>query len=66
MFQVGERVRGFEYDYLTDKRKEVEGSVIGRTMDPEEYIQDIIIVTDDDRFVYLPENSDIIEIVEYG
>ncbi len=54
MFQVGDLVRGFEYNEAGDEI-EVIGKFVARTDDPEEYIQDIIIKTEDGRTVYIDE-----------
>ena len=54
MFQVGDLVEGFEYTEAGDEVKVI-GTFITRTDDPEEYIQDIIIKTEDGRTVYIDE-----------
>ena len=49
-------VKGYIYD---DAGTEVliEGEFVGRTDDPEEYIQDIVIRTSEGRFVYIDEQN---------
>jgi len=54
MFQVGDLVKGLEYNEAGDE-VEVIGTFVARTNDPEEYIQDIIIKTEDGRTVYVDE-----------
>ncbi len=54
MFQVGDLVRGFEYNEAGEE-VEVIGTYVATTDDPEEYIQDIIIKTADGRTVYIDE-----------
>lgn len=54
MFQVGDLVKGLEYNEAGDE-VEVIGTYVATTNDPEEYIQDIIIKTEDGRTVYLDE-----------
>lgn len=54
MFQIGDMVEGWVYD---DQGNEVivVGAFVARTDDPEEYIQDIIIRTAEDKIVYIDE-----------
>lgn len=54
MFQVGDLVKGIEYNEAGDE-VEVIGTFVARTDDPEEIIQDIIIKTSDGRTVYVDE-----------
>ena len=54
MFQVGDLVKGFEYN-AAGEEVEVIGSYVATTNDPEEYIQDIIVRTADGRTVYIDE-----------
>lgn len=54
MFQVGDLVKGFEYNAQGDE-VEVIGTYVATTNDPEEYIQDIIVRTADGRTVYIDE-----------
>ena len=54
MFQVGDLVKGLEYNEAGDE-VEVIGTFVARTDDPEEIIQDIIIKTSDGRTVYVDE-----------
>ena len=54
MFQVGDLVKGPEYNEAGDE-VEVIGTFVVRTDDPEEIIQDIIIKTLDGRTVYVDE-----------
>ena len=54
MFQVGDLVEGLEYTAEGEEVKVI-GTYIATTNDPEEYIQDIIIKTEDGRTVYIDE-----------
>ena len=54
MFQIGELVRGVEYN-AEGEEVEVIGAFVARTNDPEEYIHDIIVRTADGRTVYIDE-----------
>ena len=54
MFQVGDLVKGLEYNEDGDE-VEVIGTFVARTDDPEEISQDIIIKTLDGRTVYVDE-----------
>lgn len=55
MYQDGDRIVGTTY---TDAGPvQVEGTFLFRTDDPEEYIQDIVIRTDDGRTIYIDEQE---------
>ena len=63
-FEVGQRVRGTrlvdfinEDGYQDMKEVSVEGAFMFRTDDPEEYIQDVVIKTDDGEVVYIDEQD---------
>lgn len=55
MFEAGTRVTG--YTYTDEGRVQVEGVVVFRTDDPEEYIQDYVIQQDDGVNVYCDEQE---------
>ena len=54
MFKIGDQVQG--YDINADGEDVlVTGTFMFRTDDPEEYIQDIVILTADGNLVYIDE-----------
>ena len=54
MFNIGDQVQG--YDINADGEDVlVTGTFMFRTDDPEEYIQDIVILTADGNLVYIDE-----------
>ena len=54
--EMTQLVKGYVYD---DAGNEVlvEGEFVGRTDDPEEYIQDVVIRTSEGRYVYIDEQN---------
>ena len=55
-YQIGQRIVGYVLNSNGEDVR-VEGSFVCRTDDPEEYIQDIIIRTDNGKIVYIDEQE---------
>lgn len=56
MFEVGEMVQGYTYNQSGEEVLVI-GAFMFRTDDPEEYIQDIVVRTEDGNTVYLDEQG---------